>query len=91
MTLHLSVEAKRRTVLLHSCGKALLNIYLSLLLVWLWLLHALLFYVCVVYSKLHETCMFHAMRKRGPCKHVTGVHCRFLMAPHLDMHVTVKL
>ena len=26
----------------------------------------------VAYDKLHETCMFHAARKRGPRKHVTG-------------------
>ena len=27
----------------------------------------------VAHGKLHETCMFHATRKRGPRKHVTGL------------------
>ena len=27
----------------------------------------------VAHDKLHETCMFHAMRKRGPAKHVMGL------------------
>ena len=27
----------------------------------------------VAHDKLHETCMFHAMRKRGSRKHVTGL------------------
>ena len=25
---------------------------------------------CVAHDKLRETCMFHAMRKHGPCKHI---------------------
>ena len=29
----------------------------------------------VAYDKLLETCMFHATRKRGPRKHVTGFYC----------------
>ena len=27
----------------------------------------------VAHNKLHETCMFHATRKRGSRKHVTGL------------------
>ena len=27
----------------------------------------------VAHNKLLETCMFHATRKRGSCKHVTGI------------------
>ena len=27
----------------------------------------------MAHDKLHETCMFHTMRKRGPRKHVTGL------------------
>ena len=27
----------------------------------------------VVHDKLHETCMFHAKRKRGSHKHITGL------------------
>ena len=27
----------------------------------------------VGHGKLHETCVFHAMRKHGPQKHVTGL------------------
>ena len=26
-----------------------------------------------IHKKLHETCMFHATRKRGPRKHITGL------------------
>ena len=46
---------------------------------------------CVVHGKFHEMCMFHTTRKRGPCEHMTEVHCSFLMAPHIDMRVEVKL
>ena len=28
---------------------------------------------CVAHDKLHETCMFHTMRKRGSRKHLTGL------------------
>ena len=40
---------------------------------------------CVAHGKLHETCMFHATRKRGPRKHVTGMHCSFLVVPRVDI------
>ena len=45
----------------------------------------------VAHGKLHKTGMFHAPRKRGPRKQVTGMHCRFLVAPCVDTHVTMKL
>ena len=44
----LSVEAKKRIISLHFCGKVLLYIYLSIFLAWLlhaWLLHALPFHM----------------------------------------------
>ena len=28
---------------------------------------------CMAQDELHETCTFHAMRKRGPRSHVTGL------------------
>ena len=46
---------------------------------------------CVAHGKLHETCMFHATRKHGPHKHVTGMHCSFLVAPRVDTCVEMKL
>ena len=46
---------------------------------------------CIVHGTLHELFMFHVTRKRGPHKHVMGMHCRFLMAPLVDMHGTVKI
>ena len=45
----------------------------------------------VAHGKLHEPCMFHATTKHGPRKHVTGMNCRFLVAPCMDMLGTVKL
>ena len=45
----------------------------------------------VAHVKLHKTCMFNAMGELGPCKHVREIHCRFLMAPCIDMCVTMKL
>ena len=41
----------------------------------------------VTHGKLHETCMFNATRKRGPRKHVMGMHCSFLVAPCVDTQV----
>ena len=34
----------------------------------------------LTHGKLHEMCIFHTMRKRGPCKHIKGLHCSFVMA-----------
>ena len=85
----LSIEAKRRIVSLHSCSKALLNIYISMFLALL--LHLCLTIPCVVHCKLYKMCMFHAMRKRGPHKHIVRMNCRFVMAPRMDMCVTMKL
>ena len=45
----------------------------------------------VAHGKLHETSMFHVTRKRGPHKHVTGIHCSFLMALRMDTQVKMKL
>ena len=83
----LFIKAKRRIVLLYSCSKALLNIYLSVFCVAV---------TCVAIphvadGKLHKMCMFHATRKRGPQKHVTDMHYGFLMAPHVDTFVKMKL
>ena len=54
MKLCLSIEAKRRIVSLHSCGKALLNIYLSMFLAWL--LHALLFHTWHTVNYMRHVC-----------------------------------
>ena len=44
----------------------------------------------VEHDKLHETCMFHATRKRGPHKHVTGLFKVFIMLPRMYMRVKMK-
>ena len=83
----LFVEAKRRIVSLHSCGEALLNIYLPKhvpCVVVTYVAAPCLTVPPIAHSKLYEMCMFHATRKHGPRKHVMGMHCRFLVAPQVD-------
>ena len=46
---------------------------------------------CVVHGKLQETRMFHATTTHDPRKHVTRVHCSFLVAPRVDTQVKMKL
>ena len=41
----------------------------------------------MAHSKLHETCMLYVMTTHGPRKHIMGMHCSFLMAPHVATHV----
>ena len=73
----LSVETKRRIASLHTCSKALLNIYLNVL-------HGC--YMCdysmptiplVAHDKLQELCMFYATRKHGTCKNIMGCIVNF--------------
>ena len=45
------------------------------------------FHVC----KLHETCILHAMSKRGPHKHIMGMQCSNFMVPHMYTRVKMKL
>ena len=35
--------------------------------------------------------VYHAIRKHGPHKHTMGMHCSFLVAPHVDTHLKMKL
>ena len=37
------------------------------------------------HDKLHETCMFHAMSKHGPRKHVTGIFKVYHVATRVKM------
>ena len=41
--------------------------------------------------KLQKKYMFHATGKHGPHKHVTGMHCSFLVAPCVHTYVKKKL
>ena len=40
----------------------------------------------VAHGKLHETCMFHATRKCGPCKHMT--ECIVVFCGTMHGHVS---
>ena len=78
----LVIEAKRRIVLLNSCSKVLLNILSKRVpcVAVTCVATPCLTIPCMAHGKLHKTCMFHTMRKRGRHKHITGMHCRFLVA-----------
>ena len=39
----------------------------------------------------HETCTLHNTSKRGPHKHVTGMHCSIVVVPCKITHVKMKL
>ena len=39
----------------------------------------------------HETCTLHDTSKRGPRKHVTGMHCSIVVIPCKIKHVKMKL
>ena len=66
-----------------------------------WLLRAWPLYACstrgysiiprVAHNKLHEMCMFYAMRKRGPRKHVMGLFKVLFVVPCASMRVKMKL
>ena len=45
----------------------------------------------VAHNKLHEMCMFHATRKRGSRKHVTGLFKDFIVVQRVFMRVKMKL
>ena len=46
---------------------------------------------CMVQDYMRRVRTFHAMRKRGPRKHITGILCRFLVALCVEMCVIMKL
>ena len=39
----------------------------------------------------HEACTLHDMSKRGPRKHVTGMHCSIVVVPRKIMREKMKL
>ena len=39
----------------------------------------------------HKTCTLHDTSKRGPCKHVTGMHCSIVVVPRKIMCGKMKL
>ena len=76
----LSVETKRRIASLHTCSKALLNIYLRKCVAWMlhvWLFHTLITIPLVAHDKLQELCMFYATRKHGTRKNIMGCIVNF--------------
>ena len=85
----LSIEAKRRIASLYFYGKALLNIYLRKCVPCMVVTRMAT--LCVAHGILHETCMIHTMSKHGPYKDVMGMPCSFLVPPHMDTHVKLKL
>ena len=39
----------------------------------------------------HETCTLDDTSKRGPRKHITGIHCSIVVVPHEITHVKMQL
>ena len=39
----------------------------------------------------HDTCTLHDTSKRGPRKHITGIHCGIVVVPHKITHRKIKL
>ena len=78
----LFVQIEKRVVSLHSCSKALLPKRVPCVVVTCVATRCLTI-PCMAHGKLHEMCMFHATRKCGLCKHVTGMQCRFFVAQHM--------